>query len=103
MKAKKLRIVGVFLLIVIAFSFVTITSADGIRKRVKFGKGRSAATLSGAVIRGDVDTYIVGASRGQTMRVSITSLEKNAVFQIKTPGGDFWPGAAEPNDATRGM
>lgn len=61
-------------------------SADGITKKVRFARGASSATVRGAVIRGDRDRYLVGARAGQTMTVKITSLEKNAVFQIYLAG-----------------
>lgn len=96
----KLRIFTTFLLITLALSLASITSADGIRKRLKFAKGKSSTTVSGAVIRGDLDTYIVGAREGQTMRVRITSLEKNAVFQIEGANGNYLSGAGEEDDAT---
>jgi hypothetical protein len=56
---------------------------------VKFGKGKSSASYSNAVIRGERDTYILGASGGQTMSVSISSLEDNAVFDVVSPGGSL--------------
>jgi len=96
----KLRIFTTFLLITLALSLASITSADGIRKRLKFAKGKSSTTVSGAVIRGDLDTYIVGAREGQTMRVRITSLENNAVFQIEGADGSYLSGAGEEDDAT---
>lgn len=54
---------------------------------VKFRKGGSSASYSNAVIRGDRDTYILGASSGQVMSVGISSLEDNAVFDIIAPNG----------------
>ncbi len=96
----KLKIFGTFLLLTWVLSVASITSADGVRKRLKFAKGRSAATVSGAVIRGDQDTYIIGARRGQTMRVKITSLEKNAVFDVKDVDGNYLQDAGESDDAT---
>ena len=83
----------------LVLSVVSITSADGVRKRLKFAKGRSATTVSGAVIRGDQDTYIIGARKGQTMRVKITSLEKNAVFDVKDANGNYLQDAGESDDA----
>jgi hypothetical protein len=75
--------------------------ADGIKKRVRFARGTSSAVLKGSVIRGDRDTYILGAGEGQTMTVKITSLEENAVFQIYRPGGkQTLDGAGEEEDAT---
>ena len=99
MKTKKLKIIGLFLLLSVLLSFVTIASADGITKRIKFAKGRSSTVISGTVIRGDRDTYILGANARQTMSVRITSPEKNAVFQIEAPDGSFLSGAGEMDDA----
>ena len=96
----KLRIFVTFLLMTLVLSVASITSADGVRKRLKFAKGRSATTVSGAVIRGDQDTYIIGARKGQTMRVKITSLEKNAVFDVKDADGNYLQDAGESDDAT---
>lgn len=69
--------------------------------RVQFAAGSSSATLKGGVVRGDRDIYILGARAGQVMDVSITSLEKNAVFQIVAPGGGELPGAREGDDAMK--
>ena len=96
----KLEITVICLLTLFAFGLAGITSADGVRKRIKFAKGKSSATVSNSVIRGDLDTYIVGAREGQTMRVRITSLENNAVFQIEGADGSYLSGAGEEDDAT---
>lgn len=100
MKTKSTRIIGLFLLLAAALS-LTAVAADGITKRIKFAKGRTSATASGTVIRGDRDTYILGAGGGQTMTVRITSLENNAVFQIEAPDGSFLDKAGETDDAKR--
>lgn len=84
----------------IALSFVTITSADGIRKRIRFAKGRHSATIKGNVLRGDQDTYLLGAKAMQTMSVRVTALESNAAFQIQAPDGSYLSGAGETDDAT---
>jgi hypothetical protein len=77
-------------------------SAQGVRKKVHFAKGTSSATFSGAVIRGDRDRYLVGAKEGQTMTVNISSLEKNAVFQVYLEGEQqTLPGAGEDDDAMK--
>jgi hypothetical protein len=76
--------------------------ADGVTKKVRFAKGTSSTTIKGAVIRGDRDRYTVGAKAGQTMTVKITSLEKNAVFQICFTGEqECLPGAGEGDDAMK--
>ncbi|NEQ50104.1 MAG: hypothetical protein F6K11_08240 [Leptolyngbya sp. SIO3F4] len=54
-------------------------------QRVEFAPGASSATLSNSVIRGDRDVYILGASGGQQMELSIESLESNAVFDVISP------------------
>lgn len=95
----KFRIITTFLLMPLVLSLASITSADGVRKRLKFAKGRSSATVSGAVIRGDRDTYIVGARAEQTMKVKITSVENNAVFQVRDADGNYLQDAGELDDA----
>jgi len=76
--------------------------ANGVKKKVRFARGTSSTTITGAVIRGDRDRYYVGAKRGQTMSVKITSLEKNAVFQIYFHGEEeSLPGAGDGDDATK--
>lgn len=76
--------------------------ADGVRKKVRFAKGKSSATIREAVVRGDRDRYYIGAKAGQTMSVKITSLEKNAVFQIYFAGEqESLPGAGDGDDAMK--
>jgi hypothetical protein len=99
MKFKNLKFTAFFLLLALLSTFTAIASAEGVRKRIKFARGKSSATVSGAVVRGDQDTYIIGAREGQKMTVRITSPEKNAVFQIKKSNGDFLSGASEGDDA----
>jgi hypothetical protein len=96
----KLKVLASCLLLVFALSLTSNTSADGVRKRIKFAKGKSAATISGAVIRGDRDTYIVGAREGQMISVKITSPENNAVFQVRDSNGEYLQDAGEEDDAT---
>lgn len=74
--------------------------ADGVTKRIKFAKGKSSTTISYSVIRGDRDTYLLGAKAGQRMSVRITSLEKNAVFQIENPEGAYLENAGDGDDQT---
>jgi hypothetical protein len=68
--------------------------------RISFAKGETSAAVSDAVVRGEREIYKLGARRGQTMTVRITSLEDNAVFQIQAPNGKFLPDADEGDDAT---
>ena len=82
------------------FAFSSI-SAQGVKKKVRFAPGTSSSTIRGAVIRGERDRYYLGAKAGQTMSVKITSIEKNAVFQIYFHGEEeSLPGAGDDDDAT---
>lgn len=71
-----------FSAVIILFISVTLVNADGIFKRIKFEKGKSSFIFNGAVVGGDTDTYIFRASKGQTLEVSITSVQDNATFTI---------------------
>ena len=100
---KQLRHVRYFL----ALIFTTMLAAssvfaDGVTRKVRFARGTSSTTIRGAVIRGERDRYLVGAKAGQMMTVKITSLEKNAVFQIYFAGEqESLPGAGEMDDAMK--
>lgn len=92
---------AIFLSSIITLTFAAAVSADGIRQRIKFARGETSASVSGAVIRGDRDTYLVGGREGQKMSVKVSSTEKNAVFQIRdAASGRFLSGANEGDDAT---
>ena len=56
-------------------------------RRIQFARGESSATVSGAVVRGTQDTYLLSARKGQEMAVTISSEEENAVFNIINPKG----------------
>ena len=74
--------------------------AQGVKKKIQFARGSSSATVKGSVIRGERDRYYLGASKGQTMSVKISSEEDNAVFQIYLPGEqEALPGAGDGEDA----
>src|ERR1044072_3406815 len=62
---------------------------------------KSKPPVSGSVIRGERARHIAKARAGQTLDVSITSDENNAVFQIYSPGEkETLPRAGEMDDAT---
>ena len=54
----------------------------GVVEEVKFTPGSDSALLAGSVVRGERDQYFLTAKAGQKMEVSITAVEKNAVFSI---------------------
>jgi hypothetical protein len=96
---KKLNIL---LLLLFVFASALSINAQVTNKRIKFKKGESSATIEGGVIRGDRDTYLVGADRNQYMVISIMSIENNAVFQIvDRETGYFLTGAGDGDDAMR--
>lgn len=103
-----------FLITMVLATFIAGSSiAEEMAKEIKFPKGSSGTTIDGSVIRGDRDIYYLAAKAGQKMTVSISSIEKNAVFQIYQPGtsitkdqdgiidlnGKSLPGAGEGDDA----
>jgi hypothetical protein len=58
-------------------------------QRVRFRRGSSSAVLKGAIVLGSADEYVIGARAGQRLTLRITSLEKNAVFDLyKTHAGE---------------
>jgi len=96
---KKINILLVLLFILASTISV---SSQVTNKRIKFKKGESSATIEGGVIRGERDTYLVGANKNQTMIVTIMSIEDNAVFQIvDRETGYYLEGAGELDDAKR--
>ena len=54
-------------------------------RRIQFARGANSATIENAVVRGTRDTYLLNARAGQKMTLSISSVEKNAVFDIIAP------------------
>jgi hypothetical protein len=51
-------------------------------KRVQFERGRTSTVIKDSVVRGTKDNYILGARKGQTLTVHISSSEDNAVFDV---------------------
>ncbi len=56
-------------------------------QRIRFEAGATGATVSDGVVRGERAVYVLGAAAGQTMSVTITSVEDNAVFDLYPPSG----------------
>ena len=69
---------------------------------IAFGCSKDSKTVSGSVIRGESARHVVSAKAGQTLDVSVTSDENNAVFQIYEPGEKkTLAGAGETDDAMK--
>jgi hypothetical protein len=90
------------ILIALLFVFIAVMNiAAQSDKRIKFKKGESSATVSGGAPLGETSGYLVKAAQNQTMKVSIASVENNAVFMIKDLNtGYLLNGAGELDDAT---
>lgn len=54
-------------------------------RRIQFARGANSTVVQDAVVRGTRDIYLLGAKAGQKITLSITSVEKNAVFDIIAP------------------
>jgi hypothetical protein len=68
----------------------TLLIAQQVRtQRIQFARGASSAVVESGVVRGTRDVYLLGASKGQKMTLNITSVEKNAVFDIQAPNGQL--------------
>jgi hypothetical protein len=94
--------INILLILLFVFGITLSSNSQVTNKRIKFKKGESSATIEGGVIRGDRDTYLVGANKNQTMIVTILSIEDNAVFQIvDRETGYYLDGAGEIDDAKR--
>ncbi len=57
----------------------------GVDQAVRFDAGGTSAVLVDAVVRGERNRYTLGAAAGQTMNLTITSVEDNAVFEVYDP------------------
>jgi hypothetical protein len=55
--------------------------------RIEFAPGSSAATVKGAIVRGEQKIYLLNAAKGQKMTMKVTSPEDNAVFGVIGPDG----------------
>lgn len=58
-------------------------------RRLQFAPGAISAVVEGNVVRGTRAIYLLRARGRQTMKVNITSLEQNAVFDIQAPNGEY--------------
>ncbi|MBD0343640.1 MAG: hypothetical protein ICV63_02135 [Coleofasciculus sp. Co-bin14] len=58
-------------------------------RRIRFAPGAVSDVVEDSVVRGTRDIYLLRARKGQTMTLTITSLEQNAVFDVQAPNGNF--------------
>ena len=102
------------LAVLLVGAFLIGVAQAAVVQEVHFAKDKHSTLIKQSVIRGESDQYFLTAKAGQKLAVSITALEKNAVFQIYQPGyqvgkdadgileikGATLKGAGEGEDAT---
>jgi hypothetical protein len=72
------------------------------QERIKFKKGEYYTNIEGGIARGETYSYVVGASKGQFMTITVMSPEDNAVFYIlRTDNWQYMSGATEDNPTMR--
>lgn len=65
--------------------------AEGIKQEINFNPGESSAAVSGSVLRGDRDMFTMSSARAQYLVVSLTSADRNAVFDLWEPAYKVGP------------
>jgi len=89
-----------WVMVVIIMVTASVACPEAAKKSIHFPRGSTSTTIAGNVLRGERDTYVLSARAQQQMRVRMTSLEDNAVFQIYKPGKkETLDGAGEGEDA----
>ncbi|MBF6168419.1 hypothetical protein IU486_27245 [Streptomyces gardneri] len=88
---RSLRLLVVGVTVLAASSAVAAIGAGaanaGSVYEIKFAPGSDRASVDGAVVRGDADTFAFEARAGQTLITELTSVEGNARFTTTAPGG----------------
>ena len=100
--------------LLMAALLVTGICEAGVKKTIRFSPGSDSSTVQESVIRGERDIYYITAKAGQTLEISISAVEHNAVFSVYQPGavaeekegyteinGKALPKAGETDDATK--
>ena len=76
-----------FKVLIVAMIVVSLASDSLAQTRIRFARGRSAATLSGAMSAGGTRSYTIGVRRGQTMTVQVTSGNNRIDLDVDGPDG----------------
>lgn len=64
---------------------INIIAQSDRTRRIQFNRGEISATVEDSVVRGTRDIYLLRANQSQIMKISLTSLENNAVFNLVSP------------------
>jgi hypothetical protein len=78
----------IILLISILLCGINASPNQDRTRRVRFERGRTSTVIKDSVVRGTRDNYVLGARKGQTLIVHITSAEDNAVFDLYQDGDE---------------
>lgn len=74
--------------VLIAAMIVVSLSSDSLAQaRIRFARGRSAATMSGVIAAGGTRAYVLNVGRGQTMTVQVTSGNNRIELDVDGPDG----------------
>jgi hypothetical protein len=74
--------------VLIAALIVVSLSSDSLAQtRIRFARGRSAATMSGVIGAGGTRAYVLNVARGQTMTVQVTSGNNRIELDVDGPDG----------------
>ncbi|MEP6944974.1 MAG: hypothetical protein ABJA02_03590 [Acidobacteriota bacterium] len=90
-----------FVLITMVFASLaalSLSASAQVKTRVRFSTGTHGTSVKGTVRGYEYRDYVVGASAGQKMTVSIDASAMSTVFTVFDPAGDNLDGAAERNN-----
>lgn len=81
------RLTPVFLSLLFAASSLAAQAGSDIRtERVRFAKGATSAVVEGTISGYETVDYVLGASKGQSMNVSMATKHTATYFNILAPG-----------------
>ncbi|MEU2034006.1 hypothetical protein [Nocardia amamiensis] len=86
LRSLRLLVLGVTVFAAFAVATVGAAGASSVYE-IEFTPGTDRASVSGAVIRGEGDTYLLEARAGQTLSTELSSVEGNARFSTTAPDG----------------
>jgi hypothetical protein len=75
-----------FVLAAVLFCMASAVYAEGVKKEIRFPRGKSSTTIEESVLLSERDVYFLTANAKQTLEIKISSVEDNAVFEVYTPG-----------------
>lgn len=82
-----MRKLAIFSLLMASFLFFTVEASAQARTRVRFPAGTHGTSVKGTVRGYEYRDYVVGASAGQKMIVTITASAMATVFTVLGPDG----------------